>query len=139
MLVNVRTVRIEWGDCDPMGIIFYPRYFAIFDACTTMLIERALGRLKHDYLKVYGITGHPVVRNHARFLAPTQFGDEVSIESTPTRVGRSSMDVRHRLTKNGVLAAEGLETRVWVQRHAATGGMRSAPMPSELVERLLQG
>ena len=48
MLVNVRTVRIEWGDCDPMGIIFYPRYFAIFDACTTMLIERALGRLKHE-------------------------------------------------------------------------------------------
>ena len=24
-----RTVRIEWGDCDPAGIVFYPRYFAI--------------------------------------------------------------------------------------------------------------
>ena len=27
MLTNIRTVRIEWGDCDPAGIIFYPRYF----------------------------------------------------------------------------------------------------------------
>ena len=24
---NTRTVRIEWGDCDPAGIIFYPTYF----------------------------------------------------------------------------------------------------------------
>ena len=28
---NVRTTRIEWCDCDPAGIIFYPRYFEIFD------------------------------------------------------------------------------------------------------------
>ena len=29
MLTNSRTVRIEWGDCDPAGIVFYPRYFAM--------------------------------------------------------------------------------------------------------------
>jgi len=43
---NTRTVRIEWGDCDPAGIIFYPRYFEIFDASTAMLFERALGMTK---------------------------------------------------------------------------------------------
>ena len=31
---NTRKVRIEWGDCDPAGIIFNPRYFEIFDAAT---------------------------------------------------------------------------------------------------------
>ena len=139
MLVNVRKVRIEWGDCDPMGIIFYPRYFAFFDACTTALIERALGMAKHDYLQMYGVTGHPVVKNHARFLIPTRFGDEVTIESTPTRVGRSSLDVQHRLTKGGALAVEGFETRVWVLGHAAKVAMKSAPMPAVLVERLLHG
>ncbi len=35
MLANTRTVRIEWGDCDPMGIVYFPRYLAIFDDCTT--------------------------------------------------------------------------------------------------------
>jgi 4-hydroxybenzoyl-CoA thioesterase len=139
MLVNVRTVRIEWGDCDPMGIIFYPRYFAFFDACTTSLIERALGMRKQDYLQAYGCSGHPVVKNHARFLLPTRFGDEVTIESAPTRVRRSSMDVRHRLTKQRELAVEGFETRVWVHGHAGSDGMKSMPMPAELVERLLQG
>ena len=39
------------GNCRPAGIIFYPRYFEIFDTCTTVLIERALGMNKIDYLK----------------------------------------------------------------------------------------
>lgn len=30
MYVNRRRVTIEWGDCDPAGIVFYPRYFAMF-------------------------------------------------------------------------------------------------------------
>ena len=60
MLTNTRTIRIEWGDCDPAGIIFYPRYFEIFDTSTTMLIERALGMNKFDYLKAYAIS--PAIR-----------------------------------------------------------------------------
>ena len=31
---NSRALRIEWGDCDPAGIVFYPRYFAMFDHST---------------------------------------------------------------------------------------------------------
>ena len=57
MLVNTRTVRIEWGDCDPAGIVYYPRYFAFFDASTSALIERALGMTKHDYLAAYDSPG----------------------------------------------------------------------------------
>ena len=42
MLHNVRKTRIEWSDCDPAGIIFYPRYFEIFDTGTTALFERSV-------------------------------------------------------------------------------------------------
>ena len=73
--------RIEWGDCDPAGIIFYPRYFAMFDTSTTLLIERALGMKKFEYLKAYDFIGHPLVETRAHFRCPTRFGDEVSIET----------------------------------------------------------
>ena len=43
MLTNSRIVRIEWQHCDPAGIVFYPRYFAMFDTSTTYLFEKALG------------------------------------------------------------------------------------------------
>ena len=81
MLTNIRTTRIEWCDCDPAGIIFYPRYFEIFDTWTTALIERALGMNKIDYLKAYDFAGHPVVETRARFRQPTRFGDDVAIET----------------------------------------------------------
>jgi hypothetical protein len=28
------TIRIEWGQCDPAGIVFYPQYLIIFDTST---------------------------------------------------------------------------------------------------------
>src|SRR6266581_747547 len=139
MLVNTRFVRIEWGDCDPGGIIYYPRYFAIFDASTSALIERALGMTKLNYLKAYEFAGHPLVNVHCRFLIPTRFGDDVAIESTATEFRRSSFDVRHRLTKDATLAVEGFETRVWVQGHPASGRMKAAPVPPEVIERLTRG
>jgi 4-hydroxybenzoyl-CoA thioesterase len=139
MLVNTRVVRIEWGDCDPAGIVYYPRYFAMFDACTSALIERALGMTKHDYLRAYDFAGHPLVNARSRFIIPTRFGDDVSIETTVTALRRSSFDLIHRLHKNGALAVEGFETRVWVQGDATNGTMKSAPIPPEVIERLSIG
>jgi 4-hydroxybenzoyl-CoA thioesterase len=138
MLVNRRLVRIEWGDCDPAGIVYYPRYFAIFDASTTALIERALGMSKHDYLKAYDFTGHPLVNAHSRFLIATRFGDEVMIETAVTALRRSSFNVRHHLFKDGALAVEGFETRVWVQGDPVKGTMKAKPLPQAVIERLSQ-
>jgi 4-hydroxybenzoyl-CoA thioesterase len=139
MLVNARAVRIEWGDCDAAGIVYYPRYFAIFDACTSALIERALGMTKHDYLKTYDFSGHPLVSTRSRFVIPTRFGDDVTIESAIAELRRSSFDVHHRLLKQGTLAVEGFETRVWVTGDAINGTMKSVPIPAEVAERLSKG
>jgi 4-hydroxybenzoyl-CoA thioesterase len=136
MLVNSRFVRIEWGDCDPAGIVYYPRYFAFFDASTSALIERALGMTKHDYLKAYDFTGHPLVNAHSRFLIPTRFGDDVRIDTTVAKFYRSSFDVHHRLFKNGAIAVEGFETRVWVQGDPLKGTMKGAPVPQDVIDRL---
>jgi 4-hydroxybenzoyl-CoA thioesterase len=136
MIANKRSVRIEWGDCDPLGIIFYPRYFEFFDASTTALIESALGMKKIEYLKAYGFTGHPVVETRARFRMPTHFGDEVEIESRLVECGRSSLRIEHRLTKDGTLAVEGFETRVWVGRDADDPQrIKSRPIPAEMLAR----
>ena len=55
MLSHTRTLMIEWGDCDPAGIVFYTRYFAMFDASTAALFSHALGIRKAQMLAKYGI------------------------------------------------------------------------------------
>ena len=66
-LIYTRTTRIEWGDCDPAGIVFFPRYFAMFDSCTTGLFSKALGLTKHQFIQKYGVVGYPMVDTRARF------------------------------------------------------------------------
>jgi 4-hydroxybenzoyl-CoA thioesterase len=115
ILTNRKTIRVEWGDCDPVGIVYYPRYFAYFDNCTAALFEAA-GLPKHQMLKTYGIVGIPMVDTRARFLAPSKFGDDIVIESCITEWRRSSFDVQHKVFKGDVLAVECSETRVWAVR-----------------------
>jgi len=140
MFSNIRKTRIEWGDCDPAGIIFYARYFNIFDVSTTVLIERALGMKKIDYLKAYDFIGHPLVETRARFLLPARFGDELTVETAVVACGHSGFKLEHRLTRAGALVAEGFETRVWAGRHFSDPkGMKSQAMPPQVVARLTHG
>ena len=137
VLSNTRHRTIEWGDCDPAGIVFNPRYFEWFDAATAALFARALGMTKAAMVKQYGIVGIPLVDTRATFHVPCSFGDEVRIESTVSAFRRSSFDVRHRLLRaDGVLAVEGFETRVWVGRAPdRPGGIKAQPVPEEVMAR----
>ena len=137
MFTNRRSVRIEWGDCDPAGIVFYPRYFAMFDHSTVLLLEHALGINKYALYRTYEFDGYPMVETRARFLLPTRYCDEVVIETSIAEVGRSSFRLLHRLSKDGALAVEGFEARVWVVRdRARPGRFKPQPIPPEIVARL---
>ncbi len=139
MLTHVRTTRIEWCDCDPAGIIFYPRYFEMFDTSTTALIERALGMNKIAYLSAYDFAGHPVVEARARFRQPTRFGDDISIETKLVACGEATFKLEHRISKGGALAVEGFETRVWVARNAGDPRrVETMPIPAVVIARLKQ-
>ncbi len=134
--VNRRRVTIEWGDCDAAGIVFYPRYFAMFDWSTATLFVNALGRSKPDILRHYGIVGISMVDTRGKFHVPSTFGDEVAIESRVEKFGRSSFDVYHRLLKGQVLGAECWETRVWVGRHPDDPTrIKGVPIPTEVIAK----
>jgi Predicted thioesterase len=135
MLSNRKEIHVEWGDCDPAGIVYYPRFFEYFDACTNALFEKA-GFRKAQMLKTYGLLGIPMVETSAQFFAPASFGETVAVETRIVEWGRSSFQVEHKLYKGEVLAAEGLEKRVWtVTDLHSQGGMRSEPIPAEVKVR----
>jgi 4-hydroxybenzoyl-CoA thioesterase len=131
---NSRKVHIEWGDCDPAGIIFYPRYFEIFDASTSALFERAMGMTKIQLLKTFNFAGYPLARTRARFLKPTRFGDDVTVD-TSVKFGRASFEIEHRLSLDGETCVECSETRVWVVRDPASGGIKSHPVPEAVLAK----
>ncbi|HVO57189.1 MAG TPA: acyl-CoA thioesterase [Dongiaceae bacterium] len=134
-MMNRREVHVEWGDCDPAGIVYFPRFFEFFDACTAALFERA-GFRKAEMLQQFNLLGIPMVDTRAQFHAPVAFGETVTVESEIIEWGRTSFTVRHKMYKGKELAAEGSEKRVWTVRDAqAKHGIRSEPIPQGVKDR----
>jgi 4-hydroxybenzoyl-CoA thioesterase len=132
--VSRRNVRIEWGHCDPAGIVYFPRYFEIFDGCTAGAFE-AVGYPKPLLIAKFDIVGIPAVDIRGSFFQPCSFGDDVVVETRITEWGRSSFKVHHCLSKDSIKSVEGWEVRVWTGRDPADPSrLRSRPIPRELIE-----
>lgn len=131
-----RTLTIAWGDCDPAGIVFNPRFFEMFDANTWQMFEAALGVKAENINRTYGIIGIALVDARANFMKPAKFGDTVELVSRVSEFRRSSFTVEHRLSVAGELAAEGQETRVWAAKRADDPEqIRATAIPDEVIKK----
>ena len=137
-LIHRRTLTIEWGQCDPAGIVFYPQFLMIFDASTGYLFGRT-GLSPSEMRKKYSILGMPLVEQGTRFLEPCRFDDEIIVESSVEEWGRTSFTVRHRILNNGQLAVDGFEKRVWASSDPDNPGrIKPQPIPAEIVASLTE-
>ena len=139
---NSRHLRIEWGDCDPAGIVFYPRYFAMFDHSTHLLIETASGLSKYEMLQAYDDF---IGLSDGRY--PRALHDPVPLR----RRGHDPIDLRAEsadralkwstsCSRTGELCLEGFETRVWVGRDPQDASkIKSKPIPDDLVAKFKAG
>jgi 4-hydroxybenzoyl-CoA thioesterase len=123
--------RVQWGDCDPAGIIFYPTYFRWMDAATWSFFE-SVGyepkRMRAEHLSM------PLVSADCQFIAPALQGDHCEVRSRIARFGGKSFVVTHEIVRNdGTVMAKGSETRVW-GRHAGGPGspLRGETIPDSL-------
>ena len=126
-----RSVVIDWGDCDPADIVFYPNYFRWFDASTAHHFKAA-GLAKPELIRRFNVVGFPMVDTSANFHIPSRYGDEVEIVTRITSFGQSSFMVEHQLMRCGKLAVEGFEKRVLVKKKPDGGGITSSPVPQEV-------
>lgn len=132
MLIHTHTRLIEWGDCDPAGIVFHPRYLAYFDHCTNLLFAKAGFDLATLQTR-FEVIGYPVVDLRSRFLAPCRYGDEARIETRIAEFRNSSFDVQHVLHRGDAVAVEARVTRVWAGSHPEDPRrMQGRPVPEEV-------
>ena len=103
-----RTLTIRFSHCDPAGIVFYPRYFVLFNDLIEDWITHALGI---PYAELLGRrrTGLPSVSVKSQFHAISRMGDEVQLGLTLDRIGRTSI----RLSLG---CRQGTEQRVQIQQ-----------------------
>lgn len=134
-----RPVRIEWGQCDPAGIVYAPRFLDMFGENTIRLFEAAGLPKKRKMLKEMNVAGYPMVDVSARFLRPAAYGDDVLVESAAPEFGNSSFTIEHRLIKDGVVCVECTEKRVWTVPDAnSPGGLKAERVPDSVRELFMR-
>ena len=128
-----RRHLVEFGDCDPAQIVYYPNYFQWFDRSTQKLFADA-GLPLRDLVTRTGVT-IPLVGIRSDFTAPATWGDELSIDSGIARWGTSSFDIAHHVinTATGALIAKATETHVCIRFDPDNPkALKAVPIPDEI-------
>lgn len=120
---------VDWGDCDPAGIVFYPAYFRWMDSAFHELTA-ALGFDQRRLQEAFGLQGTPLVDAGCAFKAPASYGDRLDIEVAVTRIGTSGISLCYRFRQDRLLVAEGREARVFVRM--TEKGIEKADIPAAL-------
>jgi 4-hydroxybenzoyl-CoA thioesterase len=132
ILKNVHVVTVEWGDCDPAGIVFYPEYYRWMDEATLRLFAR-VGLGWNELREKYGAPGLPLIATHAEYRAPSFFGDCLEVEAWVSEWGTRSLTVSHRFVRDGTVTVEGWEKRIWSRGDPkGQGTIVPVPIPDEV-------
>ena len=115
--VVVLPISVEFGDCDPAGIVFFPNFFRWYDAASRNYFHVCGVPAWRDTEKTSGIIGTPVVEISSRFVKPATYGDRIEVHTSVIEWNTNSFVMLHQLQRNGELLAEGRDTRVFAIRH----------------------
>ena len=128
---SVLPVHVEFGHCDPAGIVWYPNFYEWFDAATHRLAEHA-GVGLHA-LRARGFLGLPLMQTGATYRRPVRFGEDVEVHSVVSGIEARSFRVEHRVMCAGELRLEGFEVRFVGEPHPDDPKrLRAAEVPAEL-------
>jgi acyl-CoA thioesterase FadM len=84
---------VQWGECDPARIIFFPNYFRWMEEGLSGM-ARAHGVVLQPRTGPDAMAGTPAVSINARFLAPARLGDEVRHEVEVAEVRTRAFRIR---------------------------------------------
>lgn len=122
---------VQWGDCDPIGFVFYPNYYRWMDEAAWALFA-AHGLSPPVFESRFGVHGTPLVDTGCTFRSPARQGDALTIESHVAKWSMRSFTIAHGFTCGERAVAEGFETRIWGQRDPSHAeGIRAGVIPDE--------
>jgi 4-hydroxybenzoyl-CoA thioesterase len=125
------NVRVEFGDCDPAGIVWFPNFFRWIDAASRhFFAERGVPRWE-ETTQTLGVIGTPLVDTHTRFVKSASYGDSLQIAVSIAEWREKSFVQKYRVTRGLDLILECEEVRIFAARREG-GGIRAVPIPGEI-------
>jgi 4-hydroxybenzoyl-CoA thioesterase len=128
-----KQILVRFGDCDAAGIVFYPRYFDMFNSLVEDWCREELDFSFSEIVARRG-WGLPTVHLEVDFLAPSTFGDVLSANLSVSALGKTSINLN--IVLQGPDSADrvrGKVTLVVIDRKQ----LRAIPVPDEVRAKIL--
>ena len=134
---TLHRVDVQFGDCDPAGIVFFPNFSRWMDAASLSFFVQCGLPPWRELVKTRGIIGTPLLEINTRFIRPVTYGETIVIATTVEEWRAKVFVQTHRVTcaRKGVdeLICEGREVRAFVQRDAADPDrLRAIAVPDDI-------
>ena len=108
---TVYDIRVQFGDCDPAGIVFFPNFSKWMDAASLHFFMECGVPPWRELVKTTGIVGTPLLEIHTRFMRPATYGQTLHIH-TSIEEWRDKVFIQKHIVKRGdEVLCEGRETR----------------------------
>ena len=127
------TVDVQFGDCDPAGIVFFPNFSRWMDAASLAFFVQCGLPPWRELVKTRGIVGTPLLEINTKFIKAVTYGETITI-ATHVEEWRDKAFVQlHRVTRDDELICEGREVRVFVRRDVDNPErLRAIPVPDDI-------
>ena len=125
------TARVEFGDCDPAGIVWFPNFFRWIDAASRHFFAECGVPRWEETARTLGVIGTPLVDTHTRFLKAASYGDTLQIAVRVTEWRDKSFVQSYRVSRGDDLILECEEVRIFAAQREG-GGIRAVPIPPSI-------
>lgn len=129
----VYVQHVQFGDCDPARIVWFPNFFRWIDAASRhFFVERGVPPW-HETERTLGVIGTPLVDTHARFIKTASYPDVLRIHTSIAEWRTKSFVQRHRVLRDDDLIMECDEVRIFAaRREGEAPGIRAIAIPEEI-------
>ena len=127
------SVTVQFGDCDPAGIVFFPNFSRWMDAASLSFFMQCGVPPWRELVKTRGIVGTPLLEINTRFIQAATYGETLEIATHVEEWRNKAFIQQHRVTRGDLLICEGREVRAFVMRDAADPDrLRAIPVPEDI-------
>lgn len=137
---TLHTVDVQFGDCDPAGIVFFPNFLRWMDAASLSFFMQCGVPPWRELVKSRGIVGTPLLEINTRFIQAVTYGETIAITTWVEEWRRKVFVQQHRVTRardgSEDLICEGREVRAFVERDRDNPDrLRAIPVPEDIRAR----
>jgi 4-hydroxybenzoyl-CoA thioesterase len=130
---HVHLVTVQFGDCDPAGIVFYPNFQRWMDEASLAFFMACGLPPWRELVKTRGIIGTPLLEIGTRFVNSATYGQTLEVHTSVEAWARKTFRHRHRILRGDTLICEGTETRAFCVRDASDPDrIRAIEVPEDI-------